>query len=147
VRRWPARIAIVATCVPLVWCVQSRRLVTLPAAEITVVDAAGQPLAGAAVRIHWWSYPHARLEQTHRFTAGADGRVVTTEQARRESVAPLCMHGVPEHHYTVCAGAPDHGWRAVEIDATPTAPVRLQLTGGAYADECDDHDTARFGTR
>jgi hypothetical protein len=134
-----------AMCLPFVWCVQSRRVVTLPQLDVTVVAADGTPVPGATVFVHWWSYPHARLEQTHRLTADAQGRVTTAEATRSESVMPLCMHGVPEHHYTLCAGVAGKGWRAMPLEAKPTAPIRLQLTGDAYDGECEDHDRARFG--
>lgn len=144
-KRYRDRVAIIALCAPFAFCVKHRTVVTRPGLSVTVVDAAGAPVAGADVFVHWWSYPHARLEETHRFTTDATGAVVTTEATRSERIAPFCMHGVPEHHYTLCAGSPDRGWTAVEIEPGAAAPLTVTLPGGEYADECNDHHKARFG--
>jgi hypothetical protein len=142
VKHWD-RAAIILLCAPFAYCVQHRAVVTLPGLQVTVVDASGAPVTGAEVIVHWWSYPHARLEETHRFTTDASGAVVTTEASRSERIAPFCMHGVPEHHYTLCAGSPGQGWSALEVEPKQ-GPVTVTLPGGDYAGECADHDRARF---
>ena len=62
-----------------------------------------------------------------------------------EKVMPLCMHGVPEHHYTVCAGAAGHGWRSQALEARDAGAITIQLDDGDYAGECQDFETSRFG--
>jgi hypothetical protein len=134
-------------CAPLTFCVRHRTIVTQPAIEVHVTDASGAPVAGAEVVVLWWSYPYGRLEEAFRFTTDAQGALVTTEATKSERIAPFCMHGVKQHEYHVCAGAPGQGWKAVPIEARGTAPLTLQLPGGTYAGECADLDAARFGPR
>ena len=131
---------------PFVTCVKHRRVVTTPAVTVTVVDAEGAPVAGAHVVVHHWSYPYGRLEQSYPFEADERGVVEVEGGEKGEKVMPFCMHGVPEHHYTVCAGAAGHGWRSVAIDDPRHAgAITIELEGSEYADECDDFDRSRFG--
>lgn len=130
------RLLLIALCAPLAMCTSHRTVVTRPGLTVAVVDAAGAPIPGAAVVLHWWSYPYGRLQQSFPYTADAAGRVAMPPASRDEEIAPLCMHGVPEHHHTLCVGAPGHGWTelVLERDAPPARTVALP--GGAYAGEC-----------
>lgn len=102
------RLALCALCAALTFCARTIR--TRPPVSLTVVDEQGAPVPFAHVTLHWWSHPHARLHRTSRFTADGDGRLRLTEKTRVERVMPLCIHGVPEHHYTFCADKRGRGW-------------------------------------
>lgn len=118
-----------AACIP-------RTIVTQPALRVTVVDSAGAPVPGAEVVVHWWSAPYGRLEQSFPFVADAAGTVAAPKRTRRETVAPLCMHGVPAHHYRLCAGAAGSGFTETEIDPVSGGSLTITLPGGTYAGEC-----------
>ncbi|MBE7451519.1 MAG: hypothetical protein HS111_22270 [Kofleriaceae bacterium] len=108
-RPWRHRLLVLALCLPFVQCLWRRTVTTRPAATVTVVDADGRPVGGAEVVVYWWSYPHRRLHERFVERTGADGRAAFAGARRRETIAPLCMHGVPQHQHTVCVDVPGRG--------------------------------------
>ena len=143
-RWWLVRATVVLLCAPFAYCATRRTVVARPAVTIVVVDERGAPVAGAEVVVHWWSYPHRRLHESFAMATGPDGQVTPNADERRETIHPFCMHGVPQHEHTICAGAPGKGWASAQLpDGAQT--LTLTLRGGAYAGECASFDRASFG--
>lgn len=118
---------VVVACLPFVQCVWRRTVTTRPAVEVTVVDATGAPVAGAEVVVWWWSYPHTMVHEKYVATAGPDGKAVFTRQSKGETIAPLCMHGVPQHEHTVCVDVPGKGHGEIELERSgEQVTVRLE---------------------
>ncbi len=141
VRRWLDRLLLLAVCVPFVHCIWRRTVVTRPAVTVLVIDAAGAPVSGAKVVVYWWSYPHHQLHEHYVATAGPDGQAAFTGASKRETIAPLCIHGVPQHEHTVCASAAGKGHGGAELERSgQTVTIRL-AEGGATG------DCARFTSR
>lgn len=143
-RRWLRRAPLLALATGLMFCM-TRRAVTQPKLRLQVVDAAGRPVAMADVALHWWSYPYGRLRRTTHFTTDARGLLALDEQLERETVLPFCMHGVPEHHHTVCAGAKGRGWLSYQLPSG-YVDLTIRLTGGAYSGECQDFERTGRGS-
>ncbi len=121
--------------VPLGFVVCTQRVVARPGVTVTVVDAAGSPVADAVVVLDGWSQPHSRFERRDVVRTDAAGRVQTTELARREMIWPMCQHGIPRYHHTICAGADGHGSATVRFEGEDAMTIRLP--GGAYDGECE----------
>lgn len=118
-----------------------RTVVTQPGLVVTVTDEQGVPVPGARVMLVHWSYPHARIDHHVAGVADAAGRFRTDEVRQDERIAPLCMHGVPEHHYTVCAGVPGRGVAVLAWKPGEPAALELRLAG-QYAEECATPEAA-----
>ncbi|MBP6628737.1 MAG: carboxypeptidase regulatory-like domain-containing protein [Kofleriaceae bacterium] len=142
--RWLVRAGVVLGAGLLGHC--HRTVVTRPGLVVTVTDAQGAPVPGAHVMLVHWSYPYARID--HHFGGVADdtGRFRADEVREDERIAPLCMHGVPEHHYTVCAGVPGRGLAVVPWKPGEPATIALRLSG-EYADECASPEAATRADR
>jgi hypothetical protein len=84
----------------------TRTVVENPKLVIDVVGPDGKPVPSARVVVAHLSHPHSRFEGSQEYTAGPTGRVSTDEKLGSERIAPLCMHGVPQHFYVVCASGP-----------------------------------------
>ncbi len=119
----------VAACAPFVHCVTRRTVVTRPAVTVTVVDASGAPVADASVTIYWWSYPHRVLHERYDATTGPEGQTAFTRATKRETVTPMCMHGVPQHAHTVCVTAAGKGEGELEL-ARGADAVTVTLAAG-----------------
>jgi hypothetical protein len=135
--RWLRRLPVLAAvlAVGFVCCTQTRRTVTQPHLVVNVRDAAGHPVPSAQVLLYYWSYPYAQVNRVTRLTTDAQGRLVLEERTENETVMPFCMHGVPEHHHTVCA-AGRTGWSQAQVEGQ--SELTLTLAGGTYAGECEN---------
>jgi hypothetical protein len=122
-------------CLPFVQCIWRRTVTTRPAVEVRVVDAAGAPVGGAEVVVWWWSYPHSVVHDRFVVTAGADGRAVFEGANKRETIAPLCMHGVPQHEHTVCVDVPGRGHGTVQLERSGET-VTVTLAPGPADGRC-----------
>ncbi|MBZ0234011.1 MAG: hypothetical protein K8M05_16905 [Deltaproteobacteria bacterium] len=138
------RASVIALCLPFVQCVWRRTVTTRPAVTVVVVDAAGAPVAGAEVVIVWWSYPHRRVHDRYVVTSGADGRAVFAGASRRETIAPLCMHGVPQHEHSVCVDVPGKGHGEVELERSGEV-VTIALEPGPADGRCAELARERAG--
>jgi hypothetical protein len=97
-------------------CVVPRERIDQPALELLVTDDKGAPIAGAEVAVYLWSHPHSRLDKEISETTPADGKVSLAQRSQTETVYPLCMHGVAEHHISVCVSHPGHTSVVFELD-------------------------------
>lgn len=122
-------------CLPFVQCVWRRTIVTRPAVTVNVVDANGAPVAGAEVVVWWWSYPYRQVHERYVATSGADGRAVFASASKGETIAPLCMHGVPQHEHTVCVDVPGKGHGEVELEKSGQT-VTIELAPGPADGPC-----------
>jgi hypothetical protein len=107
-------------------CTKTRAVIERPGLTVRVVDASGAPIAGASVVVSHWSLPHRKLHRAEVFTADAGGQIVTVREDGEETIAPLCMHGVPSHGYTVCAAGPN-GLAAVNWNDGDATTIELRL--------------------
>jgi hypothetical protein len=142
-RPWRFRLLVFALCLPFVQCVWRRTVTTQPAVMVKVVDATGAPVAGAEVVVWWWSYPHTVVHERYAATAGPDGTVAFAGASKGETIAPLCMHGVPQHEHTVCVDVAGKGRGVVELERSgQTVTVTLQpaadAAGGGGGWRCDE---------
>jgi hypothetical protein len=135
------RVLVVAVCLPFVHCIWRRTVVTRPEVTVAVVDAAGAPVAGAPVIVYWWSYPHRVLHDRYVATTGPDGRATFAGASKRETIAPLCMHGVPQHEHTVCVAVPGKGHGEVELERSGQTVTVTLASGpaGRCAELAADH--------
>jgi hypothetical protein len=133
---------IAALCLPFVQCIWRRTVTTRPAVEVRVVDAAGAPVDGAEVVVWWWSYPHSVVHDRFVVTAGADGRAVFEGASKRETIAPLCMHGVPQHVHTVCVDVPGRGHGTVQLERSGET-VTVTLAPGPADGRCAELENER----
>jgi hypothetical protein len=123
-------------------CALPREVVRAPELEVRVV-AGGKPIENAEVRTFHWSNPHHHLDDERSAATDAAGKAAFTKQVDTEVVLPLCMHGVPEHHVTVCVAKPGHATVLFELDdpgAATTVDVELR-SGPSRA--CDWASVAR----
>ncbi|HUQ04547.1 MAG TPA: hypothetical protein VM261_18730 [Kofleriaceae bacterium] len=133
-RFWINRLLVLSLCLPFVQCIWRRTVTTQPAVTVKVVDAAGAPVAGAEVVVWWWSYPHSVVHERYAASSGADGSAVFAGASKGETIAPLCMHGVPQHEHTVCVDVAGKGRGVVELEKSgETVTITLQPAdaGGA----------------
>ena len=136
-RPFAFRITVLVLCLPFVQCVWRRTIVTRPAVTVAVVDAGGAPVAGAEVVVWWWSYPYSMVHERYVATSGADGRAVFEGASKGETIAPLCMHGVPQHEHTVCVDVPGKGHGAAELEKSGET-VTIKLAPGPADGHCAD---------
>jgi hypothetical protein len=120
------RLLVFALCLPFVQCVWRRTIVTRPAVTVKVLDAAGTPVPGAQVFVYWWSYPHRQMHDKFVETSGSDGVAVFRGASKGETIAPLCMHGVPQHEHTVCVDVPGKGYGSKELERSGES-ITIQL--------------------
>lgn len=103
-----------------------RTFVRQPDVDVVVTGPEG-PIEGARVTHTWWSHPHSQVRDEATTITGAGGRLRLQLETEEETIMPLCMHGVPEHHHTVCVEAEGYRPVAFEMHAAET-PVRGELT-------------------
>lgn len=114
-----------------------REVLARPGVSLIVTDADGTPLPGAEVRHTWWSEPHAVVEAEAAHPVDGEGRLELPATRQTVEVYPLCMHGVPEHHHTLCVGAPGHRPVALRV-ALGVEQVRGTVTLEPGAGDCGD---------
>lgn len=110
-----------------------------PDLTVTVVDAAGQPVPGAAVRVRRFISGPPPATETHRWTGATDeaGTLHLDAIAQREPSMPLMMHGVNWYGWQVCAVAATGSAGETHHGRTPVEPpVALQLTLDPAAPDC-----------
>lgn len=113
-----------------------------PELTIRVVDASGQPVAGAHVMVVHQTMPHSTLRDWWSLETGVDGTVAVTELSRRETSAPLCIHGVVHHEFVVCAGRPGSGVEIVWVRGAHQIELRLH---DDYQGDCWNRNAYRAG--
>lgn len=106
-----------------------RELVDRP--ELDLELRAGQaPLHGGTLHYYRWSQPHSQLDYEESL-AIEDGSVAMTPSNSEQTVYPLCMHGVPENHYTYCVQADGYVTIAFELlDPQQATELELELEQG-----------------
>lgn len=102
-----------------------RDFVRRPDVDVVATGPEG-PVEGARVTHTWWSHPHSQVHDEAMSVTGADGRIRLELEIEEETIMPLCMHGVPGHHHTVCVEADGYRPVAFEMHAERT-PVRGEL--------------------
>lgn len=124
-----------------------RDFVRQPDVDVVVVGEDG-PIEGARVTHTWWSHPHSQVHAEDISVTGADGRIRTELETEGETILPLCMHGVPEHHHTVCVEADGYRPVAFEMHAVKQ-PVRgeLSMDKGESRAECGGPRDGLFAER
>lgn len=137
---WSVALVIAAGTVPD--CVCRRDATVRPELVIRVVDASGQPVAGAHVMVVHQTMPHSALRDWWPVETGADGTVAVTELSRDETIAPFCMHGVPGHGFFVCAGKPGAGVEIVRVRGERQLELRLHDDD---QDDCWNRNAYRAG--
>lgn len=107
-----ALVGLGAACCPIP---VPRRATVRPDLTVTVVDAAGQPVANAAVRVRRFISGPPPETETHRWTATTDaaGAVHLDAIEQTETTLPLMMHGVVWYGWQVCAVGPGPAGGAV----------------------------------
>jgi len=118
-----------------------------PELELTVVDGTGKAIAGAEVVSYSWSNPHHRLDHEEAHATDALGKVSTKGRSQSEWIAPFCLHGVAEHHMTICVSKP--GFRSAQVelvDGTTPTTLLVKLTPDPAAAPCS-YGAGRLGGR
>jgi hypothetical protein len=137
---WSLALVIAAGAVPD--CVCRRDATIRPELAIHVVDASGQPVAGAHVLVVHQTMPYSVIRDWWPMETGADGTVSVTALSREEAIAPLCMHGVPGHDLFVCAGKQGAGVEIIRVRDERQLELRLH---DDYQDDCWNHYAYRAG--
>jgi len=115
----------------------SKSVVTQPQMTVDVVDDHGKPLESAEVRYYRWSNPHHRLDGEADLATDPSGQAAFARTETTEKVFPLCMHGVPEHHISVCVKKKGHRTVVFELESPSSATaVSVALHPGETV-ECD----------
>jgi hypothetical protein len=121
----------------------TRTVIERPKLAISVVGPDGKPVPNAQIILAHLSYPHTRLESSEPFTTDDKGRIDTVEKLGSETVAWLCMHGVPQHFYAVCASGPGgSAYKQWNPKDNQTLELRLDPTLGPCNEEA-----MRYGPR
>ncbi|MCA9491530.1 MAG: hypothetical protein KC656_19820 [Myxococcales bacterium] len=109
-----------------------RKVSVRPRIEVTVVDADGNPVPGAALTLGRWIEGPPPETEVDRWTEAADavGKHVFDAIEATESTMPLMMHGVPWYGWRLCAEAPELGAGTWELAATQPvmAPATARVT-------------------
>lgn len=122
---------LVSLCaVLIVGCPQSYQV--RPELDLTILNF-GAPVRQAKVTLIKWSDPHSRIDDREVFPVQG-GRLVLAEETDWEQVYPLCIHGVPVRHFTLCIEAP--GYNDFTI-LDPAKEVTVTLTKGESLGLCD----------
>tara|TARA_R110002096_G_scaffold435951_1_gene664507 strand:- start:1510 stop:2034 length:525 start_codon:yes stop_codon:yes gene_type:complete len=103
-----------------------------PKLDLTI-SSSGEPVGQAKVTLISWSQPHRQIDARQVFPV-QDGHLVLTEQTDWEQVYPLCLHGVPSRHFTLCIEAPGYNDFTIR---DPAKEVAVSLTKGESSGLCD----------
>lgn len=92
--------ALVGLCI-MGWI--TRDITRTPGATLRVVEEeTGRPLDRTKVVFAWWSHPHHHAHDRFAHETDSQGGIHVTREGVGERIAPLCMHGVPQHVWELC---------------------------------------------